>query len=92
MSEVPLYKAFAEGNTWGPRLCRSVTQRRERGTSPAPPRSASQVPSTRWTSSVSLRRKFDRNVTKFAPHKALKLNTKGKLTFDERVEVYRVGM
>ena len=29
-------------------------------------------------------------VTKFAPHKALKLTTRCKLTFDERAEVHRV--
>ena len=32
-----------------------------------------------------LGRKFDRNVTKLAPHKALKLIARCKLTFDERV-------
>ena len=34
---------------------------------------------------------FERNVTKFAPHKALKLIVRGKLTFDERVVLPRVG-
>ena len=30
-------------------------------------------------------------VTKFAPHEALRLIAGGKLTFDERVVVHRVG-
>ena len=30
------------------------------------------------------------NVTKFAPHKALKLIARGKLTFDERAVLHRV--
>ena len=34
---------------------------------------------------------FEGYVTTFAPHKALKLITTGKLTFDERVELNRVG-
>ena len=41
--------------------------------------------------SILLVRKFERNVTKFAPHKALKLIVRGKLTFDERVILPRVG-
>ena len=40
---------------------------------------------------VSLARKFERNVTKFAPHKALKLIASGKLTYDERVVLHRVA-
>ena len=34
---------------------------------------------------------FKRNVTKFSPHTALKLIACGKLTFDERVVVHRLG-
>ena len=34
--------------------------------------------------------RFERNVTRFAPHEALKLIARGKLTFDERVVVHRV--
>jgi len=37
-------------------------------------------------------RMFERNETKFAPHKALKLIARGKLTFDERVLLHRVGV
>ena len=32
------------------------------------------------------------NVTKFAPHDAVKLIASGKLTFDERVVLHRVGV
>ena len=35
-------------------------------------------------------RKFERYVTKFAPHKALMLIARGKLTSDERVVLRRV--
>ena len=32
------------------------------------------------------------NVTKFAPHNAVRLIASGKLTFDERVVLHRVGV
>ena len=35
---------------------------------------------------------FGRNVTKFAPHKALNLIARGKSSFDERVVAYRVEL
>ena len=35
---------------------------------------------SRWTLRVSFARSFERNVTKIAPHTALKLITRGKLT------------
>jgi len=44
----------------------------------------------RWCSRVSLVQVFERNVTKFAPYKVLKLIAWGKLTFDERVVLHRV--
>ena len=34
---------------------------------------------------------FERLVTKFSPDQSPKLITRGKLTFDERVEVHRMG-
>ena len=37
-----------------------------------------------------LAREFEGHVTKFAPHKALKLIAWGKMTFDERVVLHRV--
>ena len=40
---------------------------------------------------VSVARNLERYVTKFAPHKVVKLTSKGKLTFDERVLVHRVA-
>ena len=46
---------------------------------------------TRWSSRVSLPRKSAGYVTKFAPHLTLKLIASGKFTFDERVELHRVG-
>ena len=39
--------------------------------------------SIRWSSRVAFVRIFERYVTRFAPHKALKLTPWGKLTFDE---------
>ena len=50
-----------------------------------------EEPSTRWSSRGSLARSLERNGTKFVPHKALKLIARGKSTFDERVELHRVG-
>jgi len=47
--------------------------------------------STRWSLRVSIPQNSGRYVTKCAPHKALKSNTWGKLAFDERVELHRVG-
>jgi len=38
---------------------------------------------------MSLPPNLEGYVTKFAPHKALKLITRGKLTFDERVVLHR---
>jgi len=40
---------------------------------------------------ISLARNSERNVTKFAPHEALKSITRGKLTLDERVVLRRVA-
>jgi len=48
------------------------------------------VLTTRWASRASLVQNFERNVTKFAQHKDPKLIAEGKLSFDERVVVYRV--
>ena len=48
---------------------------------------STSVVSTRWS---SLARISERYVTKFAPHKALTLIARGKLTFDDRVELHRV--
>jgi hypothetical protein len=45
---------------------------------------------TRSTSRVSLGQVFECNVTKCAPHQALKLILLCKLTFDERSVVHRV--
>ena len=45
---------------------------------------------TRWTSRGSLPQYFEGYVIKFAPHKAVKLIGRGKLTFDERFVVHRV--
>ena len=45
---------------------------------------------TQWTSRVSTPLKSVWYVTKFATHKALKTIVRGKLTFDERVELHRV--
>ena len=42
-------------------------------------------PTTRWTTRVSFPQNSRGYVTKFAPHKALKLITYSKLTFDGRV-------
>ena len=46
---------------------------------------------TLWGFRGSFPHKSGVNVTKFAPHKALKLIALGKLTFDERVLLNRVG-
>ena len=46
--------------------------------------------SARWSTRVSLAQYFERNVTKFAPHKARNLIASCKLTFDERVVLHRV--
>ena len=45
----------------------------------------------RWSLRVSLVQNFERNETKFAPHKALELVARGKLTFDGGVVLHRVG-
>jgi len=45
---------------------------------------------TRRRSRVSMGRNFQRNMTKFAPHQALKSIALFKLTFDARVELHRV--
>ena len=47
---------------------------------------------TRWSMRVSLPSNLQGDVTKFAPHKALKLIAWGQLTFDERVVVRRVAL
>ena len=39
---------------------------------------------------VSFPPNLESNVTKFAPHKALELSLRGKLTFDDRVVFHRV--
>ena len=49
-----------------------------------------RVGSTGWRSRVSLPRISEGYVTKFALHKAQKVITSGKLTFDERVVLHRV--
>ena len=46
-------------------------------------RHASSATTTRWTSRVSFVRIFERYVTRFAPHLALKLIAPGELTFAE---------
>jgi hypothetical protein len=46
---------------------------------------------TRRRTKVSFPRNVERNVSKFAQHKVLKLMTSGKLTFEERVALYRVA-
>ena len=45
---------------------------------------------TQWSTNVSLDRIPGCYVTKYAPHKALKLISRGKLTFEERVVLHRV--
>ena len=44
--------------------------------------------STLWSSGVSLARNFERNMTTFAPHNALKLIAGGKLVSDQRVMLF----
>ena len=47
------------------------------------------LPSARWAR-FRWGQSFGCYVTKFAPHRALKLIVSGKLTFDERVVLHRV--
>ena len=52
----------------------------------------SHTPGTaRLATRVAFDRNFDSNVTKFAPHSALKSMARRKWTFDERVVLHRVA-
>ena len=89
-----VYRVISSGfRVWGlhfgsvvSRIPEAVTRRHETKKVFVPEKALA----TRWTSRVSWVQDFERNVTEFAPHKALRSILGDKLTFNERAVVYRV--